>query len=173
MSGDDPDYSSFEERIREIAREVSRSMERMADFDIDEVAQSFGVDPQRARDLADAAARWFAERAGDLDVDRPLWSTEPQREPEDDVELPRSPGPHPLDLPSEAQGVALSALESGRWMVEPGSSVIASSGEGPVPDNALGLVGELRARDWIAADGTVTVVGRNALVRWMESTQSE
>ena len=31
----------------------------------------------------------------------------------------------------------------------------------------VGLVGELRARDWINAEGEVTLVGRNALRRWM------
>jgi hypothetical protein len=40
-------------------------------------------------------------------------------------------------------------------------------GDGPVPDDAVGLVGELRARDWINADGEVTLVGHNALRRWM------
>jgi len=44
-----------------------------------------------------------------------------------------------------------------------------ANGEGPAPSEALGLVGELRARDWINADGEVTLVGRNALSRWLEA----
>jgi hypothetical protein len=42
-------------------------------------------------------------------------------------------------------------------------------GEGPGPNDALGLVRELRARDWIGVDGKVTLVGRNALSRWLAS----
>jgi hypothetical protein len=30
------------------------------------------------------------------------------------------------------------------------------------------LVGELRARDWIAATGELTLVGRDALTRWSQ-----
>ena len=68
--------------------------------------------------------------------------------------------------------LVLSALESGRWTVEPGSNVLTSSGEGLEPADVMGLVGELRARDWIGADGEVTVVGRDALARWLESAKS-
>jgi hypothetical protein len=81
----------------------------------------------------------------------------------------RGSGPHPLDLPTSAQGLALSALDSGRWTVEPGSNLLVGHGAGPAPSDALGLVGELRARDWINADGEVTLVGRNALSRWLEA----
>ena len=35
---------------------------------------------------------------------------------------------------------------------------------------SIRLVGELRARDWIAANGEVTVVGREALKRWSEGS---
>ena len=79
----------------------------------------------------------------------------------------RGAGPHPLDVPTEEQGVALAALESGRWSIEPGTSMLVSHGEGPAPGNALGLVRELRVRDWIDADGTVTLAGRHALSRWL------
>jgi hypothetical protein len=33
----------------------------------------------------------------------------------------------------------------------------------------LGLVDELRARDWIAADGAITLAGRHALSRWLDA----
>jgi hypothetical protein len=60
-------------------------------------------------------------------------------------------------------------LDSGRWTVERGSHELVAHGEGPVPSDALGLVGELRARDWIGADGEVTLVGRRALSRWIDA----
>jgi hypothetical protein len=81
----------------------------------------------------------------------------------------RSAGPHPLDLPSDEQGVALAALDSGRWTFEQTSNTLASHGEGPGPSDALGLVRELRARDWIAADGEITLVGSHALSRWLDA----
>jgi hypothetical protein len=84
-------------------------------------------------------------------------------------DLLRSAGPHPLDLPTGEQGLALAALDSGRWTVEPGSNALATNGQGPGPSDAMGLVGELRARDWIAANGEVTLAGRNALTRWLDS----
>ncbi|MGO9792633.1 MAG: hypothetical protein ACLP8S_24900 [Solirubrobacteraceae bacterium] len=87
------------------------------------------------------------------------------RAPED--ERPSRGGPHPLDLPSAAQGAGLAALDSGRWTVEPGSHALVAQDAGPVPDDAQGLVEELRARDWIAADGEVTLSGRHALTRWL------
>jgi hypothetical protein len=45
--------------------------------------------------------------------------------------------------------------------------MLVSLGDGPAPKNALGLVRELRVRDWIDADGTVTLTGRRALERWL------
>jgi len=74
-----------------------------------------------------------------------------------------------MDLPTGEQGLALAALDSGRWLVEPGSHSLVVAGEGPAPSHAQDLVGELRARDWIAADGGVTLVGRHALSRWLDT----
>ena len=62
-------------------------------------------------------------------------------------------------MPTDEQGRALAALDSGRWTVEPGTSALSSHGDGPGPSDALGLVRELRVRDWIDADGEVTLVG--------------
>jgi len=81
----------------------------------------------------------------------------------------RGAGPHPLDLPTEEQGLALAALDSGRWVIEPGTGALSAHGEGPGPNDALGLVRELRARDWIAADGAITLAGRSALGRWLDA----
>lgn len=39
-------------------------------------------------------------------------------------------------------------------------------GEAAGPAFSVGVVGELRARDWIAATGELTLVGRDALRRW-------
>ena len=210
MSEHDPDNESFEEKVRAIAREVSRSVERLGDFDVDRIADAIGVDAERARQLADTAARWLNGQAESFG-EGGLWSTKPGhpsagRDPRDTPadEDPRGPatdpraaddprgaaagpeprgaraaggqrrgaGPHPLDLPTAEQGVALSALDSGRWTVEPGSNSFSIRGEGPGPDDALGLVGELRARDWVDANGEVTLVGHNALRRWLDDANS-
>ena len=171
VSDDDADYESFEERLRSIAREVSRSVERLAQLDMDEIAGAIGVDAGRARRLADSAGRWFNAQAETLGNERVFWGAGPGR-PVADGDPVRGAGPHPLDLPTAEQGVALGALDSGRWTVEPGSNVLLAHGEGPAPTDALGLVGELRARDWIDANGDVTLVGRNALSRWLDVADS-
>ena len=53
-----------------------------------------------------------------------------------------------------------------------GAAELSAVLEEHLPPDATGLVGELRARDWIAANGEVTVVGRNALSRWLENANS-
>lgn len=75
-----------------------------------------------------------------------------------------------MDPPTEEQGLALAALDSGRWTIEPGTEALGVRGDGPGPSDALGVVRELRVRDWISADGEITVVGRSALSRWLEGT---
>jgi hypothetical protein len=174
MSDDNPNSENFEETMREIAREVSRSVERaMESVDVDGIAGMFGVDPERAREWVDSAGGWFrgqVENIGEDAASRAAQHDQPSaraQQPAEEDPL-RSAGPHPLDVPSEEQGRALAALESGRWTVEPGTHALAAQGDGPGPSDALGLVRELRARDWITADGTVTVVGRHALKRWLE-----
>jgi hypothetical protein len=172
--------SDFEDRLRAIAQEISRSVER----NIDEVAETFGVDAERARHFADAAGQWLNDRVegGEEMFGRPAPRSapgqhgkpgQPAKPPLVDDDVPRSsrPGPHPLDLPTAPQGLALSALDSGRWTVRPGSNVLASTGEGPAPVDAAGLVSELRGRDWIKADGELTLVGRRALGRWCDTVE--
>jgi hypothetical protein len=75
-------------------------------------------------------------------------------------------------MPTEDQGLALSALDSGRWKVDPGTEELVQIDEGPGPAHPIGLVGELRARDWIAPHGELTVVGHNALKRWLARASS-
>jgi len=173
MSEHDDDHESFEETLRAIAHELSESVERaMSQIDVDEIARSMGIDPERTRSWFESATEWMRgrveEQPGFPDV---VPRRDPaKRRPEPAIGDPlRGAAPHPLDVPTEEQGLALAALESGRWTVEPGTEALAAHGEGPGPSEALGLVRELRARDWIAADGKLTAVGRHALSRWLEA----
>jgi hypothetical protein len=168
MTPDDEGPESFEEKVRSIAREVTRSIERVAQVDLEEIAQAMGVDPNRATEWVDTAMGWLRNQAEGFGDDVPGWGSAPNAEVTHTERL-RSAGPHPLDLPTADQGLALAALDSGRWTVEPGSHTFHVHSEGPGPSDAVGLVGELRARDWVAADGEVTLVGRHALSRWLDS----
>jgi hypothetical protein len=178
MPDDDHIPHSFEDAIRSIAQEVGRSFERMVgEVDLDGWAHAVGVDPTRAREWADIAGEWFRSQVENFGEDvaaqtsRPHHAehTEPASEPSRHEDPLRGAQPHPLDLPTEEQGLALAALESGRWTFEPSTNRLEAHGSGPGPNDALGLVRELRARDWIAADGKVTLVGRDALKRWLEA----
>jgi hypothetical protein len=160
----------FEARLRAIAQQLSRSI---SDVDLDEVADRLGVDPERVRGAAGAVEDWLNDRAS---TSEPLFSTGPgqphEYEPASELghsDPPaRSDGPHPLDLPTDHQGRALSALASGRWTVRPGSGRLSNAepAVGPPAPSDEDLAGELRARDWITADGSVTLVGNQALLRW-------
>jgi hypothetical protein len=176
MFDDEEHEESFEETLRSIARELGHTVEHMvSQVDLDEIAASFGVDAERAQEWLDSAGSWLraqAETFGDELASRAAGAKgstpEPGHSAPTDDPL-RSAAPHPLDLPTEEQGLALAALESGRWTVEPGTDALSSRGEGPGPSEALGLAGELRARDWIAADGLLTLAGRHALSRWLDA----
>jgi hypothetical protein len=202
MFGDDGSNERFEELLRSIAREVSRSMERVQE-DLDELAGAIGVDPARAKEVLDGAVGWLRGQVEGLGDDVAGWGAGPGARSgtgategtgstegtgatsgtgatggtervagtgaeRPDGERPARGGPHPLDLPTPQQGAALAALDSGRWTVEPGSHVLVANGEGPAPHEAQGLVEELRARDWIASDGELTLSGRHALRRWLD-----
>jgi hypothetical protein len=179
MSDDDANRNSFEDAARLLAEEVSRAVERISRIDVDEIARTAGVDAERARRWIDDMGRWLREQADT--VGRAPFET---AEPWDDARAPtdrrtqsppsgddplRDAGPHPLDLPAEDQGLALAALDSGRWRLEPGTSALAVHGDGPGPSDALGLVRELRVRDWMSAGGEITLVGRHALSRWLDA----
>jgi hypothetical protein len=161
--------------LREIAREVSETVERtMSQVDVDGIASTFGVDPDRAREWAEMAAgivRSQAERLGDEVAGR---AAGPRPAPSDPRQAPgedplRQAAPHPLDLPSDEQGLALAALDSGRWTVELSTNRLTSHGEGSGPSDALGLVRELRAHDWLSGEGEVTLAGHYALSRWLDA----
>lgn len=163
----------FEARLRALAQQLSRSI---SEVDLNEVADRLGVDADRVRGAAGAVEDWLNDRA---DPGEPLFSSGPGAPHEYEPVAPfgateraassrRPAGPHPLDLPSDDQGRTLSALDSGRWTVRPGSGQVSSSepAVGPPPPDHADLAGELRARDWITADGTLTLAGRQALERW-------
>jgi hypothetical protein len=183
MYEDDPDREErLEDKLRAIAEEVSRSVERFANVDLDDIVEALGVDAARARKFAEEAGMWLREQAEHLGdqgfgtppapsaANRPARGTEPASTHEQERAL-RGAAPHPLDVPTEEQGLALAALDSGRWSIESGSGALTPHGEGPGPSDALGLARELRAHDWIDEDGRVTIVGRHALGRWLEASR--
>jgi hypothetical protein len=166
MSEEDFNHENLDETLRAIAREVSSAAERFSQIDLDEVAESFGVDPSRARDWVESAGSWLRVQSENI-ANEGVFTT---REPVPEEDPLRGAAPHPLDMPTEEQGLALAALDSGRCTVEPGRNVLSSHGAGPTPPDAPGLVDQLRARDWVATDGQVTIAGRHALTRWLEAS---
>ncbi len=183
MHEDDPTPNSFEEALRSIAKEVGKSVERVVgQVDVDHIADAVGVDPAKAREWADMAGGWLRSQVDQVADDVAARTTAPDpagdaSDPRGDAAPPapqpaaddplRGAAPHPLDLPTEEQGLALAALDSGRWTLEPGSNRLEAHGEGPGPSDPFSLVRELRARDWISSDGKVTLVGHDALRRWL------
>lgn len=168
--GDDRSDENFEETLRSIARELGRSVERAVDgVNLDEFAEAVGVDPDLAREWAESAGSWLRAQAENVGDEVTFRIGRPRRGAGGEDPL-RGAAPHPLDLPTEEQGVALAALDSGRWTVEPGTDSLAAKGEGPGPSDALGIVRELRVRDWISATGELTLVGHYALSRWLDAT---
>jgi hypothetical protein len=160
MFEDEPSPESFEETVRALMREVSRSLERVAEVDVDQVAEAIGVELGRARELAESAVGWLRAQAEGLGGDAPAVDRDP----------PPHAGPNPLDLPTAEQGAALAAVDSGRWKVEPGSDELAAEGDASASSgHSAGLVDELRARDWITADCQLTLAGRHALSRWLDA----
>jgi hypothetical protein len=168
MDDEDREPKSFEEAAREIADQVRRSIERASQTDPEEIVRAAGVDPDRIREWTDAAGEWLTSQLAGA-ARQPAPPRRPATPGSEDVL--RDAEPHPLDVPSREQGVALAALDSGRWVLEPGTAVLSVRGGGPGPKDALGLVRELRERDWIDADGAVTLVGRNALSRWLAAEE--
>ena len=166
MSDADPERSSFEDVARALADEVSRAVERLSEIDLDEIARAASAEGERARQWIDDLGRWLREQ-GDGWTPAPPIARRPSARPAttrcDTPDRIRSISPPPT------KDVALAALDSGRWRVEPGTSALAVHGEGPGPSDALGLVRELRVRDWMTADGQITLAGRDALSRWLDA----
>jgi hypothetical protein len=170
MFDDEPGEDNLEEMLRSMARELGRSVERALDkVDLDDVADAIGVDPSTAGEWVENAGSWlraYTQNVGDQMARR---AGGPILTPTGEDAL-RGASPHPMDPPTEEQGLALAALDSGRWTIEPGTDALAVNGDGPGPSDALGVVRELRVRDWISADGEITVAGRRALSRWLAGT---
>lgn len=169
MFEDDSGGESFEDSLRSMAQDLRRYIERsIENVNVDEVADSIGVDAAAAREWVETAGSWLSAHTENLgeEVARRVAGRGPSVARTDPLQGVRA---HPLDLPSDEQGLALAALDSGRWIVEPGADTLAARGEGPGPRDALGIVRELRVRDWIAADGRLTMTGRHALGRWLEA----
>ena len=172
MSEHDNNGESFEDRLRSMAEELGHYIERSVEnVDLDDIADSVGVDPSAARSWVETAGSWLRAQTENLGEEFAHRVVDPRRRIAR-VDPLGAAAPHPLDLPTEEQGLALAALDSGRWTVEPGTDALAARGQGPGPDNALGVVRELRARDWIGRDGELTLAGRHALGRWLESALS-
>jgi hypothetical protein len=175
MSDEDSPRKSFEDALRAIGDEITRAVDRLSAMDLDDVARSVGVDPEQARGWIDEAGSWLRDQADGFDASRfdaasfrASWTSSAPAEPLATDSLDDA-GPHPLDLPTAQQGQALAALDSGRWTIEPGTSALAARGDGPAPQDSLGLVRELRVRDWLDADGHLTLTGRAALARWLDA----
>lgn len=172
MFGNDAGGESFEDALRSIASELGRYIERSIDnVDVDELAGSFGVDAGAAKEWIESAGGWLSGHTENLGEQLARRAAGPER-PAPRVDPLGSAGPHPLDVPTEEQGLALAALDSGRWIVEPGADALAGKGEGRGPSDALGIVRELRVRDWITTDGKLTLAGRHGLSRWLDATTS-
>lgn len=169
MSDNGPNGESFEDRLRSMAEELGRYIERSVEnVDLDEFANSVGFDPDAARSWVETAGSWLRAQTENLGEEFAHRVIDPRKRIAR-VDPLGAAAPHPLDLPTEEQGIALAALDSGRWTVEPGTDALAARGQGPGPDNALGVVRELRARDWIGLDGELTLAGQHALSRWLDS----
>jgi hypothetical protein len=148
---DEPDGRSFEDVARALADEVHQAVQRLSTIDLDDVARAANEEAERAR-------RWIEDLARSLAP-----TADAARSPEDPPV--HHAGPHPGAMPSTEQGVALAALESGRWRIESGTFSVH---DGPGPTEPLGLLRELRVSDWVTADGELTLTGRKALARWLE-----
>jgi hypothetical protein len=178
MSDEERDRGGFEEIARALAEEVSRAVDRLSHIDVEEIARAASAEAERARGFLDEIGGWLRDQGGPAGGAPFSAPWDPRGTPADEpvpaagTDDPlRDAGPHPLDLPTADQGRALAALDSGRWRIEPGTSALSSRGEGPAPSDALGLVRELRVRDWLSAEGEVTLAGRSALRRWLEAAE--
>ncbi|MEV4422862.1 hypothetical protein AB0L40_23215 [Patulibacter sp. NPDC049589] len=183
MSDDDDQPKSFEETLRSIAAEVTKSAERLSRSDLgdlEKLARQSGLDPERARGMADEAGQWLRRQFVGEDpfpggAPAPTPAPMADVQPDDVASAPIADGvPSPVDLPTPAQGQALAALDSGRWTVEPGTVALATqTGLGTQPRNAHALGLELHVRDWVDQDGQLTSAGGHALERWLEDSYPE
>ncbi len=126
---------------------------------LEDAMRRAGLDPDQVRDWILGAGEWLKTNLADA-----VSAAAPAGE-----DVMRSDVPDPLDVPTDDQGAALAALDSGRWKVDPETSALTPEGDGPGPVDPLGVALDLRVRDWIDADGVLTMSGRHALGRWLEA----
>src|SRR6185312_9622430 len=63
MCADEYNGDDFEDVARSIARELSEFVERaVGNFDADQIADTFGFDPDRAREWVQSAGSWLSSR---------------------------------------------------------------------------------------------------------------
>ena len=180
MSDEQP--KNLEETLRALADGVRGSIDRLSDVEPDELARAAGIDPDQAREWIGSAGQWLriqVERIdlgdladlGDLGNLGDFGQAKPDPAPAaaGSADPWTEAAPHPRDLPTADQGLALAALDSGRWALEPGTSALVAHGDGPGPEDALGLVRQLRVRDWVGIDGGLTLTGHHALERWLRA----
>ncbi|HEY2596169.1 MAG TPA: hypothetical protein VGK33_19935, partial [Chloroflexota bacterium] len=149
------EHDSFEDRLRAIADQIGQSLRRMSEVDLEQVADGYGIDAERVRGYAEAFGQWLSDR---VPSDESGFGQNPHGELDSTVsagfdallaqdpgpgQATNRPGPHPLDLPLDRQGLALSALDSGRWTARPGTDQLVDTGEGPLPSDAASVVSEL------------------------------
>lgn len=173
MSSNDPGRgANWEQALRMIANEVTRAGERLSRGDLgdlERIARATGIDPERTRGVADDAGRWLRDQFAPQATDAPAAAEPTAARP---ASAPVDLGsPSPLDLPTQAQGRALAAIDSGRWTVEPGTVTLATqTGKGAHPQDPQVLGLELHVRDWVDEDGDLTVAGVHALQRWLDAS---
>ena len=143
----------------------------------------FGVDAGAAREWVEGAASWLRSNAERFEDEFPVADARQlapagargpvaeRTEPDRCAATTRCGAPgrtrwtcRPTSRasrwPRSSQAAGWSSPAPTRW--RPGAT-------GPGPSNALGIVRELRVRDWLGADGEITLVGRRALSRWLEA----
>ena len=153
-------------------REVSGSIEWAVQADLDEVAAALGVDLARARELAESAVEWLRAQAEGLGDDGTSWSGARRGGPVGQDPSSR-PGPHPLGLPTAEQGRALAAVDSGRWKVEPRQRrALKLTTKRPGQVRPPGSSMSCALRNWITANCQLTLAGRHALSRWLDTADS-
>ena len=168
MSDPDPERSSFEEVARALADEVSRAVERLSALDLDELARAASAEGERARQWIDELGRWLREQgegfagfAARLRIARARapgrrGSTATRR-----AASARSPHRRPG---AGAGGTRLGPLEG-----RAGNQRAGRPRRGPRPQRRARARPRIRVRDWMTADGQITLAGRDALTRWLEA----